>query len=113
LALPQSAVSDGTMPPNAAVILLDIVRLPLFACLGLLAVTPTSGQVQFLSPKANWAAPPPVTSAHTTGNTYLVSNTTGYGITAIKRDLSNNIALTFSFAPQQAITPGACGRLAR
>jgi hypothetical protein len=44
-------------------------------------------------------------AADAAGNTYLVSNTTGYGITAIKRDPSNQIAYTFSLAPQQAITP--------
>src|ERR1035441_3251291 len=81
------------------------MRLPLFACLGLLAVAQASGQFQFLVPAANWAAPPPAMAADAAGNTYLVSNTTGHGITAIKRDRSNDIAYTFSFAPQQAITP--------
>jgi hypothetical protein len=81
------------------------MRLQLFACLGLLAVAQASGPIQFLSPNANWAAPPPAMAADAAGNTYLVSNTTGYGITAIKRDPSNQIAYTFSLAPQQAITP--------
>lgn len=81
------------------------MQFPRFTFFGLLIVFQASGQIQFLVPKANWAAPPPVMAADAAGNTYLVSNTTGYGITAIKRDPSNQIAYTFSFAPQQAITP--------
>jgi len=69
---------------------------------------PLFGQLQFLNPNADWSANSPPLVADGSGNTYVVSNTTGTaGITITKRDAANRAVYTFSFAADLWAVPQA------